>query len=44
MGLPLWFSTVAFLGLFSLLLVMRMRLEKRRAELDSLHLALEDSI
>jgi heme exporter protein C len=44
MGLPLWFSTVAFLGLFSILLTMRMRLEKRRAELDSLHLALEDSI
>jgi heme exporter protein C len=44
MGLPLWFSTAAFLGLFSLLLVMRTRLEKRRAELDSLHLALEDSL
>jgi hypothetical protein len=42
MGLPLWFSTAAFLGLFTLLLTMRMRLERRRAELDSLHLAIED--
>ena len=42
MGLPLWFSTVAFLGLFMLLLTMRTRLERRQAELDSLHLALED--
>ena len=44
MGLPLWFSTAAFLGLCLLLLTMRIRLERRRAELDSLHLALEDSI
>jgi len=42
MGVPLWFSTVAFLGLFMLLLAMRTRLERRRAELDSLHLALDD--
>ena len=42
MGLPLWFSTAAFLGLFMLLLTMRTRLERRRAELDSLHLALDD--
>jgi heme exporter protein C len=44
MGFPLWFSTVAFLGLFMLLLTMRMRLEQRKTELDSLHLALEDSL
>lgn len=44
MGLPLWFSTAAFIGLCLLLLTMRIRLERRRAELDSLHLALEDSI
>jgi len=43
MGVPLWFSTVAFLGLFMLLLAMRTQLERRRAELDSLHLALEDN-
>jgi heme exporter protein C len=43
MGVPLWFSTVAFLGLFMLLLTMRIRLERRRAELDSLHLALDDN-
>ena len=30
MGLPLWFSTVAFLGLFTVLLAMRTRLERRR--------------
>ena len=43
MGIPLWFSTVAFLGLFMLLLTMRTQLERRRAELDSLHLALDDN-
>jgi heme exporter protein C len=43
MGAPLWFSTVAFLGLFLLLLQLRIRLEHRRAELDALHLAIEDS-
>ena len=42
MGLPLWFSTVAFLGLFALLLMVRTHLERRKAELDSLHLALDD--
>ena len=43
MGTPLWFSTLAFLGLFGLLLVLRVQLEHRRTELDSLHLAIEDS-
>jgi heme exporter protein C len=42
MGVPLWFSTAAFLGLFTLLFAMRTRLERRRAALDSLHLALDD--
>jgi heme exporter protein C len=42
MGVPLWFSTVAFLGLFTLLFAMRTRLERRRVELDSLHLALDE--
>jgi heme exporter protein C len=43
MGLPLWFSTAAFIGLVTLLMALRTRLEHRRAELDSLHLALEDA-
>lgn len=42
MGGPLWFCTAAFLGLFVLLLSIRMRLEHRRSDLDSLYLALED--
>jgi heme exporter protein C len=42
MGTPLWFSTVAFLGLTVVLLMLRTRLEHRRAELDQLFLALED--
>jgi heme exporter protein C len=42
MGAPLWFSTVAFLGLAVVLLMLRTRLEHRRAELDQLFLALED--
>jgi heme exporter protein C len=41
MGAPLWFGTAAFLGLVVVLLMLRTRLEYRRAELDSLHLALE---
>ena len=42
MGAPLWFSTAAFLGLAVALLMLRTRLEHRRAELDHLFLALED--
>lgn len=42
MGAPLWFSTGAFLGLAIVLLTLRMRLERRRSELDQLFLALED--
>ncbi len=42
MGAPLWFSTVAFLGLCAVLLSARARLERRRADLDALHLALEE--
>jgi heme exporter protein C len=42
MGAPLWFSTVAFLGLFTLLLTLRRKLEERRADLEALHLALEE--
>jgi heme exporter protein C len=42
MGGPLWFCTAAFLGLFLVLLTLRLRLEHRRNDLDSLYLALED--
>ncbi|HEX4568040.1 MAG TPA: cytochrome c biogenesis protein CcsA [Vicinamibacterales bacterium] len=38
---PFWFCVVAFLLLFSLLLSLRMELEKRRQELDELYLATE---
>jgi heme exporter protein C len=37
-----WFCVLAFQGVFALLLFVRLRLEKRRAELDELYLALED--
>jgi heme exporter protein C len=42
MGTPLWFSTAAFVGLCALLLSLRRRLEERRADLETLHLALEE--
>ena len=42
MGLPLWWSTAAFMGLFALLMLLRTRLEHDRARLDELYLALED--
>jgi heme exporter protein C len=42
MGMPLWFSVAAFLGLLGVLLALRTRLEHRRAELDAIYLALED--
>jgi heme exporter protein C len=38
-GLPLWFSTIAFLLLFVLLLRMRVRLEEQLATLDRLYLS-----
>ena len=38
---PFWFCVVAFLLLFSLLLALRMELEKRRQQLDELYLATE---
>jgi len=38
---PFWFCVVAFLLLFSLLLSLRMELEKRRQQLDELYLAAE---
>ena len=42
LALPLWWSTVAFQGLFVLLMLLRTRLERRRAELESLYLAVEE--
>lgn len=42
MGAPLWFSTAAFLGLVAVLMMLRTRLEHRRADLDALYLAIED--
>lgn len=42
MGLPLWFCLAAFMLLFVLLLTVRVRLEKQRARVDDLYLALED--
>ena len=38
-GLPLWFSTVTFLLMFTLLLRMRVRLEEQRTRLDALYLS-----
>jgi heme exporter protein C len=39
---PLLLSTLAFVGLLALMLAARVQLEKRRADLDELYLALED--
>ena len=39
---PLWFCTIAFLGLLSLLLSLRTKLEARRSELDALYLSAEE--
>ncbi len=41
---PLWLSTVAFLLLCVLLLSLRVRLERLRAELDAAYLALDDQL
>ena len=41
MGMPLYFSLVAFILLFVLLLRMRVRLEEQRSRLDSLYLSLD---
>jgi heme exporter protein C len=40
-GLPLWFSAVAFMLLFILLLRMRVRLEEQRARVDMLYLSMD---
>jgi heme exporter protein C len=39
---PFYWSVIAFLCLFALLMAVRVELEKRRARLDQLYLALED--
>ena len=41
-GLPLWFSAVTFVLLFTLLLRMRIRLQEQRARLDVLYLSLDE--
>jgi heme exporter protein C len=38
-GVPLWFSAIAFLLLFIVLLKLRVRLEEQRAQLDTLYLS-----
>jgi len=40
---PFWFSVVAFLLLFAVLLMLRLELEKRRQQLDELYLAVDES-
>jgi heme exporter protein C len=42
MGGPFWFCLAAFLLLFVVLLQLRVRLERHRARVDALYLALED--
>jgi len=42
MGGPFWFCLAAFLLLFVVLLQLRVRLERQRAQVDTLYLALED--
>jgi heme exporter protein C len=39
---PFWWCAFAFLGLYALMLSARVRLESRRAELESLYLSVED--
>jgi heme exporter protein C len=42
MGIPFLWCSVAFLGLYGLMLAARVRLERRRADLEDLYLAVED--
>jgi heme exporter protein C len=42
MGVPFLWCSLAFVGLYVLMLSARVRLETRRAELDALYLAVED--
>jgi heme exporter protein C len=39
---PFWFCALALMGLFVLMLAVRVRLEHRRAELEELYLAIEE--
>ena len=39
---PFWFAVIAFLLVYTLVLIVRAELEKRRQELDAAYLALED--
>jgi heme exporter protein C len=42
MGIPFLWCSLAFVGLYALLLAARVRLENRRAELETLYLSIED--
>ena len=42
MGIPFLWCSLAFLGLYVLMLAARVRLESRRAELETLYLSIED--
>ena len=42
MGIPFLWCSLAFLGLYVLMLTARVRLESRRAELETLYLSIED--
>jgi len=44
MGFPFLWCALAFIGLYGLMLAARVRLERRRAELDALYLQLEDNL
>jgi hypothetical protein len=41
---PFWLSIATFLVMFVVLLMVRLRLERARARLDELHLAVEDHL
>ena len=42
MGIPFLWCSLAFVGLYGLMLAARVRLESRRAELEALYLSIED--
>ena len=44
MGFPFLWCSLAFVGLYGLMLAARIRLERRRTELDALYLQLEDGL
>ena len=44
MGMPFLWCSLAFMGLYGLMLAARVRLERRRTELDALYLHMEDPL